>query len=66
MDFTTYWQYSDMVTRSLFFLLLILSILSWVTGIIRVMQSRKLATSVADDLSGQLQARQKRGLTQHR
>ena len=58
MDFTTYWQYSDMVTRSLFFLLLILSILSWVTGIIRVMQSRKLATSVADDLSGQLQARQ--------
>ena len=58
MDFTTYWQYSDMVTRSLFFLLLILSIISWVTGIIRVMQSRKLAASVADDLSHQLQARQ--------
>ena len=54
MEFTTYWQYSDMVTRSLFFLLLALSIISWVTGIIRVLQSRKLATLVADDLSQQL------------
>ncbi len=57
MDFTTYWQYSDLVTRSLFFLLLALSILSWVTGIIRVLQSRKLATEVADDLSQQIQAK---------
>ncbi len=57
MDFTTYWQYSDMVTRTLFFLLLALSIISWVTGIIRVLQSRKLVTIVADDLSQQMQAK---------
>ena len=57
MDFTTYWQYSDMVTRTLFFLLLALSILSWVTGIIRALQSRKLAAAVADDLSQQIQAK---------
>lgn len=57
MDFTTYWQYSDMVTRTLFFLLLALSILSWVTGIIRVLQSRKLAAAVAGDLSQQIQAK---------
>ena len=57
MDFANYWQYSDMVTKSLFFLLLVLSILSWVTGIIRVFQSRKLAISVADDLSQQIQAK---------
>ena len=57
MDFTTYWQYSDMVTRTLFFLLLALSIISWVTGIIRVLQSRKLVTTVADDLSQQMQAK---------
>ena len=57
MDFTTYWQYSDMVTRTLFFLLLALSILSWVTGIVRVLQSRKLAAMVADDLSQQIQAK---------
>ena len=58
MDFMQYWQISDMVTKTLFFLLLVLSILSWVTGIVRVLQSRKLANSVADDLSQQLQARQ--------
>lgn len=57
MDFANYWQYSDMVTKSLFFVLLALSIFSWVTGIIRVFQSRKLAACVADDLSQQLQAK---------
>ena len=54
MDFMQYWQISDMITKTLFFLLLILSIFSWVTGIIRVMQSRKLAATVADDLSQQI------------
>lgn len=58
MDFMQYWQLSDMVTKSLFFVLLALSILSWVTGIIRVLQSRKLATTVADDLSQQIQPTQ--------
>ena len=57
MDFANYWQISDLVTKSLFFLLLALSIISWVTGIIRVVQSRKLATVVADDLSQQIQAK---------
>ena len=58
MDFMQYWQISDMVTKTLFFLLLALSILSWVTGIIRVLQSRKLAANVADDLSQQIQMKQ--------
>ncbi|WP_349773379.1 MotA/TolQ/ExbB proton channel family protein [Psychrobacter sp. WY6] len=58
MDFMQYWQISDMVTKTLFFLLLALSILSWVTGIIRVLQSRKLAANVADDLSQQIQVKQ--------
>jgi len=57
MDFANYWQLSDLVTKSLFFLLLALSILSWVTGITRVFQSRKLAINVADDLSQQIQAK---------
>ena len=55
MDFMSYWQLSDMVTKSLFFILLALSVLSWVTGIIRVIQSRKMALQAADDLSRQLQ-----------
>ncbi len=57
MDFMSYWQSSDMVTKSLFFVLLVLSLLSWVTGIIRVIQSRKLSATVADDLSQQLQTK---------
>lgn len=57
MDFMNYWQISDIVTKTLFFLLLALSVVSWVTGIIRVMQSRKLAMTVADDLTQQLQAK---------
>lgn len=55
MDFASYWQYSDMVTKGLFFILLILSLLSWVTGILRVLQSRKLAGQVAADLSQHIQ-----------
>lgn len=58
MDFMHYWQISDMVTKTLFFLLFILSIVSWVTGIVRVLQSRKLAATVADDLSQQITAKQ--------
>ena len=58
MDFMSYWQYSDMVTKALFFILLALSILSWVAGIIRIIQSRNLASTVADDLSVQIQAKQ--------
>ena len=57
MDFMSYWQYSDMVTKSLFFVLLLLSVLSWVTGIVRVIQSRKMVAHVADDLSQQLHAK---------
>lgn len=58
MDFMSYWQLSDMVTKGLFFILLILSLLSWVTGVMRVIQSRKMTMNVADDLSQQLQAKQ--------
>ncbi len=57
MDFMHYWQISDLVTKSLFFLLLGLSLISWVTGIVRVIQSRKLATIVADDLTQQIAAK---------
>ncbi len=57
MDFANYWQISDLVTKSLFFILLALSIISWVTGIVRVLQSRKLARYVADDLSEQIKVK---------
>ena len=35
MDFANYWQYTDVVTKTLFFVLIALSMLSWITGILR-------------------------------
>lgn len=57
MDFASYWQYSDAITKSLFFILLLLSLLSWVTGVVRVVHSRKLSRSVSADLRQHIQAK---------
>ena len=57
MDFASYWQYSDAITKSLFFILLLLSLLSWVTGVLRVIQSRKLSRNVSDDLRQHIQSK---------
>ena len=51
MDFASYWQYTDIVTKSLFFILFALSIASWITGIIRIIHSIKLSKSVSTDLT---------------
>lgn len=56
MDFVNYWQQSDLIIKALFFLLLLLSIICWVTGIMRVIQSRQLAKVVANDLRQQIAA----------
>lgn len=51
MDFAAYWQYTDIVTKALFFILFALSIASWITGIIRIIHSVKLSKSVSSDLT---------------
>lgn len=50
MDFAAYWQYTDLVTKALFFLLLLLSVLSWITGILRIIGSMNLAKNVSNRL----------------
>lgn len=50
MDFAVYWQYTDVVTKFLFFSLLALSIASWITGILRLYQSSQLKSKVASGL----------------
>lgn len=55
MDFSQYWQYTDIVTKALFFVLLLLSLVSWLVGIMRLLQSKKLATSVQSDLNHHIQ-----------
>lgn len=50
MDFAFYWGHTDAVSKTLFFILFALSIISWVVGIIRVVQSCKLAGNIGDAL----------------
>ena len=50
MDFAAYWQYTDVVTKFLFFSLLALSVASWITGILRLYHSSQLKGQVASDL----------------
>ncbi|WP_296405969.1 MotA/TolQ/ExbB proton channel family protein [Psychrobacter sp.] len=50
MDFAAYWQYTDIVTKLLFFSLIGLSIASWIAGILRLYQSRRLKSKVSMDL----------------
>ncbi|MFC0819670.1 MotA/TolQ/ExbB proton channel family protein [Moraxella marmotae] len=54
MDFTIYWSHTDAVSKTLFFILLALSVVSWVVGIVRVLNSRRQATTIADDLATQV------------
>ena len=58
MDFANYWQYTDVVTKTLFFVLIVLSMLSWITGILRILNSRKIAKTVSQDLTDQIHQQQ--------
>ena len=58
MDFVNYWQYTDVVTKTLFFVLIVLSMLSWITGILRILNSQKIAKTVSQDLTQQIYQQQ--------
>lgn len=51
MDFAQYLSHTDMVSKTLFLVLIILSIASWVTGIFKIIQSKKLAENIQEDLT---------------
>lgn len=57
MDFAQYWQYTDAITKCLFFILLALSLVSWLVGIMRLLNSKKLAETVCTELSQHIQAK---------
>ncbi len=54
MNFMQYWQYADTVTKTLFFVLIILSVISWITGLVRLYASVQLKKSVSDYLTEQV------------
>lgn len=58
MDFANYWQYTDLITKTLFFSLLILSLLTWVIGLMRLYQSHQLANDISSDLTQHIQSKQ--------
>lgn len=49
--FAEYWAVTDAVSKTLFFVLIALSLASWVVAITRLLQSYKIAGSIADDLN---------------
>ncbi|OOR88997.1 biopolymer transporter ExbB [Moraxella caviae] len=58
MDFAHYWQYTDAVSKTLFFILLALSVVSWVVGVMRLLNSKRMATNIASDLKAHMANKQ--------
>lgn len=50
MDFLHYWQYTDWLTKTLFFILIGLSIATWTVGLQRYIVSRKMGNQAVDQL----------------
>lgn len=55
MDFANYWQSTDLITKSLFFILIALSVVSWITGILRLLRSKKMSDTVKADITNAVQ-----------
>lgn len=58
MNLTEYWQYTDIVTKMLFFILIALSISSWMTGIMRIYNSLQLKKTTRHQLRHALDGKQ--------
>lgn len=58
MDFAAYWQYTDFVTKTLFFILLTMSLVTWIVGILRLSHSHALTKHVQNDLTEQIKLTQ--------
>lgn len=63
MNFMEYWQFTDWLTKFLFFVLFGLSVTSWIVGIIRLINSHKLKNIAAKILQQRAKTLQEE--TQH-
>ena len=50
MDFTHYWQYTYGITKTLFIILVLLSLMSWTVGVLRLIQSYRFGQVVQQTL----------------
>lgn len=44
MDYALYWQHTDALSKSLFFILLVMSVVSWCAMVLRILDTRRLKT----------------------
>lgn len=51
MDFAFYWSHTDAVSKTLFFVLLALSLASWIVGVTRVLQSKQATANIGGKLN---------------
>lgn len=51
MDFSQYWQHTDAVSITLFVVLIVLSIASWITGIMRIIASKNMANTIVPKMN---------------
>jgi biopolymer transport protein ExbB len=56
MDYSLYWQHTDFLSKSLFGFLLVMSVVSWVTIVLRYQNTRQLMTQASDRLRAAVQA----------
>lgn len=63
MDYALYWQHTDFLSKSLFFVLLLMSVVSWCAIVLRVLDTRRLQTEAlaglqqaVSSLRGRMQA----------
>ena len=56
MDFSVYWQHADAVSKTLYFILLIMSIATWTVFALRIMGTRQLKQQANAQLSQALNA----------
>lgn len=51
MDFAHYWQYTDAISKTLFFILILLSIASWSVGVLKLVATKRFSALIEDDLA---------------
>ncbi|MGO3385217.1 MAG: MotA/TolQ/ExbB proton channel family protein, partial [Acinetobacter guillouiae] len=56
MNFSVYWQHADAVSKTLYFVLLAMSIATWTVFILRILGTRQLKQVAQDHLAQALKA----------
>ena len=56
MNFAVYWQHADAISKSLYFVLLLLSLTSWIVFVLRVLATRQTKATAFTALTGAVES----------